>query len=83
MLFLATLLVLLSAASRVLAAGYMDTCSDVRFYDPDFELHFSTTWSPFLVTKCKDPGSGRETCSFLPLMHCFTNSHGFLRPSKK
>ncbi|KAF6817741.1 hypothetical protein CSOJ01_02178 [Colletotrichum sojae] len=83
MLFLATLLVLLSAADRVLATKFMDTCSDIRFYNPDFELHFTTTWSPFLVGKCKDPGSGRETCSFLPLMHCYSNGAGFLRPSKQ
>ncbi|KAF6842391.1 hypothetical protein CMUS01_03170 [Colletotrichum musicola] len=83
MLFLATLLVLLSAANRALATKFMDTCSDVRFYNPDYELHFTTTWSPFLVAKCKDPGSGCETCSFLPLMHCYSNAAGFLRPSKQ
>ncbi|KAL0941444.1 uncharacterized protein CTRU02_204207 [Colletotrichum truncatum] len=68
-------LIALTAITGVLAGGYNQSCSQIRYWDPDSIYGHKMNASPYLVAKCTDT-DGKDRCSFLPLTVCFSLDQG-------
>ncbi|KAE9574058.1 hypothetical protein CGMCC3_g9994 [Colletotrichum fructicola] len=73
---IANLIIMLIAIRQALAAGgFNDSCSEVRYWDPDSIYGRKNQASPYIVARCMDSGK-KERCSWLPLTVCFSNDDG-------
>lgn len=80
---IAGLIIILIAIRQALAAGgFNDSCSEVRYWDPDNIYGRKNKASPYIVARCMDSGK-KERCSWLPLTVCFSNDDGVFGYRKK
>ncbi|KAF4911116.1 hypothetical protein CGCVW01_v011459 [Colletotrichum viniferum] len=80
---IANLIIILIAIRQALAAGgFNDSCSEVRYWDPDSIYGRKNQASPYIVARCMESGK-KERCSWLPLTVCFSNDDGVFGYRKK
>ncbi|KAF0319924.1 hypothetical protein GQ607_012867 [Colletotrichum asianum] len=73
--FLLPLFCIIQTASAL--GGFIETCSEVRFWDPDSVWGNKYKTSPYLVARCTS-SDGDDYCTWLPLTMCYSNVDGQL-----
>ncbi|KAK2779041.1 hypothetical protein CKAH01_11461 [Colletotrichum kahawae] len=80
---IASFIVILIAIRQALAAGgFNNSCSEIRYWDPDSIYGRKNQASPYIVARCMNSGK-KDRCSWLPLTVCFANDGGVFGYRKK